>query len=89
MGPNELNRSGISFVSYEEQMASIAESMGHTVTFERMPIKDTWIPSRIEMSQILDHIDKAIQDDKPVYIHCPALLNSLRILCTISMSCRV
>ncbi len=70
MEPDELNWSGKPFVSYEEQMASIAESMGHTVTFERMPIKDTWIPSRIEMCQILDHIDQSIEDDKPVYIHC-------------------
>ena len=70
MEPNELNWSGKPFVSYEELMASIAESMGHTVTFERMSIKDTWIPSRIEMCQILDHIDQAIQEDKPLYIHC-------------------
>ncbi len=70
MEQRELNWSGKPFVTYEEQMASIAESMGLTVTFERMPIKDTWIPSRIEMCQILDHIDPSIQDDKPVYIHC-------------------
>ena len=70
MEPNELNWSGKLFVSYEEQLAFIAESMGLKVTFERMPIKDTSIPSRVEMSQILGHIDQSIQDDKPVYIHC-------------------
>jgi hypothetical protein len=70
MEPHEFDWSGKPFESYEGQMASIAESMGLTATFERMPIKDTWIPSRIEMCQILDHIDQSIGDDKSVYIHC-------------------
>jgi len=70
MESHEFDWSGKPFESYEGQMKSIAESMGLTVTFERMPIKDTWVPSRIEMCQILDHIDQSIQDDKPVYIHC-------------------
>lgn len=70
MEPDELNWSGKPFVSYEEQILSIAESRGHMVTFKRMPIKDTWIPSRIEMCQILDEIDQSIVNDKPAYIHC-------------------
>ncbi|SPD74794.1 ADP-ribosylation/Crystallin J1 (fragment) [uncultured Desulfobacterium sp.] len=70
MAPDEVNWNGKPFVPYEAPMKSIAESMGHTIYFERMPIRDTWIPSRIEMSQILDHIDQAIQENKPVYIHC-------------------
>ena len=70
MEPNELNWSGKAFNGYEEKMACIASSKGYGVEFERMPIRDTWIPLRIEMIQILDRIDVSIDDGKPVYIHC-------------------
>lgn len=67
---DEKNWGGKAFVSYEDQMRSIAESMGHTVSFDTMPIKDTLIPSRLEMCKILDRIDECIEHNKPVYIHC-------------------
>jgi len=70
MEPDEVDWKGKPFEPYEDQMRKIAKLMGLKVTFINMPIKDTWIPSRIEMCQILDHIDRSIQDDKPVYIHC-------------------
>jgi hypothetical protein len=70
MEPHERDWSGKPFLSYKDQMQSIAESMGHTVTVDRMPIKDTWIPSRIEMCQILDRIGQSIKQHKPVYLHC-------------------
>jgi protein tyrosine/serine phosphatase len=70
MEPDEKDWSGKPFGSYEDQMRSIAVSIGHTVTFDRMPIKDTRIPSRLDMCQILDRIDQCIENHKPVYIHC-------------------
>ena len=70
MEQNEFNWAGKAFTGYEEQMQSIAASMGHSVSFERMPIKDTWVPSRIEMIEILDRIDASINNEKPVYVHC-------------------
>lgn len=70
MERNEFNWAGKAFAGYEEQMRSIAASMGHSVSFERMPIKDTWVPSRNEMIEILDLIDDSINDGKPVYVHC-------------------
>jgi len=70
MEPDEKDWSGKSFMSYEAQMTSIAKSMDHTVNFDTMPIKDTRIPSRIEMCRILDRIDQKIEDQRPVYIHC-------------------
>jgi len=33
-------------------------------------VKDTWVPSRIEMIEILDRIDVSIEGGKPVYAHC-------------------
>lgn len=70
MEPDEQDWSGKPIVSYEDKLQSIAASMGNTVTFERMTIKDTRVPSMVQMCQILDRIDQCIQDDKPVYIHC-------------------
>ena len=68
--PDEKDWGGKSFVSYDDQMRTIAESMGHTVSFDRMPIKDGWVPSRVDMCRTLDRIDDCIEDNKPVYIHC-------------------
>jgi hypothetical protein len=68
--PDEFNWAGRAFAGYEEQMATIAASIGHTVEFTRMPIRDTWVPSRIEMIRILDRIDASIESRKPVYVHC-------------------
>jgi len=70
MEPDELNWDRKPFVSYEDQMKLIAESMGVDVTFDRMPIKDMRTSSRIEMIEILDRIDQSIENGKPVYIHC-------------------
>jgi hypothetical protein len=68
--PDERDWRGTPFIPYEDQMESIASSMGHRVTLDRMPIRDTWIPSRPEMRRILDRIDRCIETHKPVYIHC-------------------
>ena len=70
MEPDELYWSGQAFVPYEVHMRSMAEKMGHTITFERMPVKDTSIPSRIEMCTILDRIDQCLAENKTVYLHC-------------------
>ena len=70
MEPDEINWNRKSFFPYEEQMKSIAESMGVDVTFERIPIRDMRTSSRIEMIQTLDRIDQSIEHGRSVYIHC-------------------
>ncbi len=70
MEQNEFNWAGKAFEGYEKQMQPIAASLGTSVRFERMPIKDTWVPSRTEMIEILDRIDASINDGEPVYLHC-------------------
>jgi len=70
MEPDEFNWDMEPFVSYNEQMRSIAESMGCEVTYEKIPIRDLGTSSRIEMIQIMDSIDQSIEKGKPVYIHC-------------------
>ena len=70
MEVDEIDHSGYRFISYEERMTAIAEQMGCMVSFDRMSIRDMWIPTRIEMCQILDRIDDCIENNKPVYVHC-------------------
>lgn len=61
---------GKAFVSYENPMRTLSESMKADFFFDRMPIKDTWVPSRTDMYRILDRMDQSIRDNQPVYFHC-------------------
>ena len=70
MEPDEKDWSGQPFFSYENQLKSIGASMGHRVTFDRISIRDGWIPSRVDMSRILDRVDQCIQKQGPLYVHC-------------------
>ena len=70
MEPTELNRAGRYFVPYEDQMAAIARTLGCQVKFDRRPIKDYGIPTRLDMVGLLDLIDQSIKSATPVYVHC-------------------
>jgi len=70
MEPDETNWDGKAFPPYENQMDTLADTMGVAVTFNRMPIEDMSIPSEAHIERILDLIDRRIQNDRPVYIHC-------------------
>ena len=70
MESDELDWYGRGFVPYENRIKSIARSRGLSISVDHMPIRDRWIPSRIDMCRILDRIDQCITENKPVYIHC-------------------
>ncbi len=70
MEPDERDWNGLPFVPYEDQLESIAGSMGYTVTFDRMAIKDAGVPSRKTMCRIPGRIDQCIRNQKHVYIRC-------------------
>jgi hypothetical protein len=76
MEPDEFNREMTPFVPYKGQMKAIAKSMGFEVSFERIPIRDGWVPFHADMVAILDSLDSQVEKGKGVYIHCPALLNA-------------
>jgi protein-tyrosine phosphatase len=40
------------------------------IRLKRMPIRDLHVPSRHHMVEILNTIDRAIENDQPVYVHC-------------------
>ena len=70
MEPKELNRAGKPFAPYEDQMTAIARVMGCVVKFDRRPIKDYGIPTRLDMVGLLDLVDQSIKSATPVYVHC-------------------
>ena len=49
-----------------------AARMGKRVAYERFPIPDLSIPTKPEMTGILDAIDVALDADENVYLHCHA-----------------
>jgi hypothetical protein len=70
MEPGEFNWNGKPFVPYAPRLKAMADERGVETTFDRLAIRDGWVPSRAFMSHILDRIDLFSEEDKPVYIHC-------------------
>ena len=70
MRDDEIIWYGNPVVPYGAQVRSLSRGFDGEVSFDRMPIKDMSIPTRIEMARILDRIDHNIRNDKPVYLHC-------------------
>jgi hypothetical protein len=70
MRDDEIIWYGKPVVPYDAEMRSLSRTLDDEVTFDRMPIKDMSIPTRIEMAKILDRIDHNIRNSKPVYLHC-------------------
>jgi hypothetical protein len=70
MEEHELDRQGEPFVPYHEDLMAIGTKTGTQVAFIRLSVKDCSAPSKPRMRRILDEIDGAIADGRPVYIHC-------------------
>lgn len=70
MEDDEIGHDGEFFVPYEETMQRIAQEIGTEVECVRIPVPDLTAPSPKLMSEILDRIDLAITQDKPVLVHC-------------------
>ena len=65
--PQEYDRPDEPFAPYVDDMESIAEKMGITVTFDQISIKDFSVPTECQMVRILNQIDMCIKYNKPVY----------------------
>ena len=70
MQTDETRWYGKPIVPYEAQTRTLARKLGCEVSFDRLPIKDMGIPTRFEMTRILDRMDQKIEAGKPVYVHC-------------------
>ena len=70
MEEDERNFSGEQFEPYEDLLARAASALGAEIRMKRMPIRDLHVPSRHNMAEILNTIDRAIENGQPVYVHC-------------------
>ena len=57
-------------VPYEPVLKEQADIFGYEAAYHRFAIRDHGLPSPQTMRLILDTIDTAIQNDRPVYVHC-------------------
>lgn len=68
--PNETDRRGRPFPDYREALQEAAAARGQTIECLNEPIPDMGVPSKATMVRILDTIDRALVDARPVYVHC-------------------
>jgi len=69
MEPDEKDHDALPFVDYAPVLKRLTDG-GPSVECHRMPIRDLDVPPPDFMRQILNRIDDALEQDKPVYIHC-------------------
>jgi hypothetical protein len=55
---------------YEEAIRLLAEGRGLSVACRRIPIEDMEVPTQEVMESVLDAVDQAMEQEKPVYVHC-------------------
>lgn len=70
MEENEQNWNGKRFRSYENDIKRYAGQEGVEITLVRRPIEDLSAPTPEYLRNILDEIDHAVSQNKPVYVHC-------------------
>jgi len=70
MEPDEPDHSGKPFMPYENILTDLEKREYDKASSVRYPIRDLGIPFPDQMVKILDAIDEAIDNRKPVYVHC-------------------
>ncbi len=70
MEVNETNNEGKPFVPYDGLLKHIASEANDRVDCERFPIVDRHITTTERMNSILNAIDRSIENNRPVYVHC-------------------
>lgn len=61
---NETNQHGVPLFNYEDHLTRLGMNVF------RKPIKDLSIPTKDEMDEIINLIDKCLKENQPVYFHC-------------------
>ncbi len=70
MEEDERDHDGDLFTPYQDRFRQIASARHIDVQWERVPVRDVSVPSRQVMTGILDMIDRAMAQNRPVYVHC-------------------
>ncbi len=66
----EPNLGGLPLAPYEQTWRILGRASSIEVDYWRKSIRDMDVPSRRRMRSILDIIDRAIGNGRPVYVHC-------------------
>jgi hypothetical protein len=70
MEANERDHTGNPFPHYQPTFHQLAAEANSELHCQRMPIPDFSTPSPEGMRAILDQIDAAIAEHRPLYLHC-------------------
>ncbi len=70
MEEKEVNLRGIPFAPYERELERLAKAQGLRTRTIRFPMPDFNIPTRALMKQILDAVDRSMDQGRPAYVHC-------------------
>jgi hypothetical protein len=70
MEEHETNNEGKPFVPYLNLLQQIASEAKEQVDCVRFPIVDRHITTTENMQNILDTIDRSLENKRPVYVHC-------------------
>ncbi len=66
----EVSTTGAPFIPYQPTVEALARAEGERVRCVREPIPDFSITTDEGMRTILDIIDRSMEGDHPVYVHC-------------------
>jgi hypothetical protein len=70
MEPWEVNWSGKPFLAYARSLKAMADKVGVETAFYRYGIEDLAAPPRELVILALDCVDRSMEKDRPVYVHC-------------------
>lgn len=70
MEAGEVNHNGQPFLPYAEELHRLGQKAGRDIRITSLAIRDMEVPTEAEMIHILDTIDQALTEDRPVYVHC-------------------
>ena len=70
MEKDEVNGTGEPFRPYAADLHELARQAGSDIKICTIEIKDVTAPSKLQMKYILDTVDQALEEDRPVYVHC-------------------
>jgi len=66
----EINEDAKPVPAYWHLLRDLAAEQRLEITYLRTPIPDRGIPSVWTMRRILDVVDRSLEDENPVYVHC-------------------
>lgn len=70
MEKDEVNGTGEPFQPYAADLQELARQASSDVKICTIEVKDVTAPSKLQMKYILDTVDQALGEDRPVYVHC-------------------